>query len=710
MFNKYKLIIFILFIFFCHILEGITISGKVLDSQNKPLESVIVSSETRMTLSKKSGYYFLMDVSENDEISFHKIGFEDKIYSAQKIPEKIFLTKKPFLLPGIKVSETSIKTAGFEVLNKIIITIDEKKEFENVSEILSQRADIWLKGNSLLGEKKTISLLSHKSKHTLVMIDGIPLNPSGQAFDISTIPADIVENIEIIKGNYSGAIAGIININTKRTPRKLNIKSSQTFGSFGLKKSFFSYTMTNPHFQIFTSISKSYAKNDFEFESFQQPNLENIRKNNEKKIWDISLGISNFNDLCDVNYKMQLQQFFKELPPPTNSIELFDNANISGQINRHHLNLGKNITNFYINSDFYYFQDNSIYDNENSTNPWFAVLGKYSFSSIGSKLNIKNKYSIFQTEMGFDLRKESFEYSEENNPIADISEKNRENSAGFGNIKISKDFFPFTFETNLSSRTEEFSDFNDFFTYRFGLNLIYESWFSYSFGGYVGKAYNIPSFYDLYWNDHQAKGNPDLKPEKSNGWQIFSKINYLNNFIRISYYKNEIDDVIYWFRTTNYWKPGNIAIAEISNFEVESEFYLIQFLSFGSSYLRTFAYDKTINEDGTHGDFYDKFLIYTPEYQLRFFLALEYKNLSSKISHSITGKQYTTRDQLHESLILPEYFTTDFESSYSFEIKSFKVHLKLDLKNILDKQYEIYAYIPNPGFNWQTGLSVSCGK
>ncbi len=708
MLNKFKLIIF--FILFFQILEGISISGKVFDSKNNPLESVIVSSETRMTLSKKSGYFSLMDVSESDEISFHRIGFEDKTYSAQKIPDKIFLTKKPFLISGIKVQETSIKTIGFEALNKIIITIDEKKEFENVNEILSQRADIWIKENSLLGEKKTISLLGHKSKHTLVMIDGIALNPSGQAFDISTIPAEIVENIEIIKGNYSGAIAGIININTKRTFGKLSLKSSQTFGSFGLKKTMFSYAMTNPYFRIFTSISKSYAKNDFEYESFQQPDLENIRKNNEKKIWDISLGISNFNDFCDVNYKMQLQQFFKELPPPLNSIELFDNAYLSGQINRHHLNLGKNISNLFINSDFYYFQDNSIYDNENSTNPWFAVLGKYSFSSAGSKLNIKYKSSIFQTEMGFDARKENFEYTEENNPTADISEKNRDNLAGFGSIKISKDFFPFVFETNLSSRIEEFSDFNEFFTYRFGLNLVYKSWFSHSFGGYVGKAYNVPSFYDLYWNDHQAKGNPNLKPEKSNGWQVFSKIEYLNNFIQISYYKNEIDDVIYWFRTTNYWKPGNIAEAEISNFEIESEFFPISFLSFGTSYLRTFAYDKTINEDGTHGDFYDKFLIYTPEYQFRFFLTLEYKNLFSKIHHSITGKQYTTRDQLHESLILTEYYTTDFESSYSFEIKSFKVHLKLDLKNIFDKQYEIYAYTPNPGFSWQTGLSVSYSK
>ena len=312
--------------------------------------------------------------------------------------------------------------------------------------------------------------------------------------------------------------------------------------------------------------------------------------------------------------------------------------------------------------------------------------------------------------MGFDARKESFEYSEENNPIADISEKSRENLAGFGNIKISKDFFPFVFETNLSSRIEEFSDFKGFFTYRFGVNLVYESWFSNSFGGYVGKAFTVPSFYDLYWNDHQAKGNPNLKPEKSNGWQVFSKINYLNNFIQISYYKDEIDDVIYWFRTTNYWKPGNIAQAEISNLEIESEFSPIHSLSFGGSYLSTFAYDKTINADGTHGDFYDKFLIYTPKYQFRFFLCLEYKKLSSKINHSITGKQYTTRDQLHESLILPEYHTTDFECSLSYKLKSFNIHLKLDLKNIFDKQYEIYAYTPNPGLNWQTGLSVSYSK
>jgi vitamin B12 transporter len=60
--------------------------------------------------------------------------------------------------------------------------------------------------------------------HTLVMLDGAPLNKISNFSDVGSVPARIIERIEIVKGSASSAwgpaLGGVINVITKSPDKR----------------------------------------------------------------------------------------------------------------------------------------------------------------------------------------------------------------------------------------------------------------------------------------------------------------------------------------------------------------------------------------------------------------------------------------------------------------------------------------------------------
>jgi vitamin B12 transporter len=86
------------------------------------------------------------------------------------------------------------------------------------------------------GSFSQIYLQSPNNYHTLVMVDGVPLNTLGENFsDVGMVPARIIERIEIVKGAASSAwgqaLGGVINVITN-TPDQRKISGAVT-ASYG---------------------------------------------------------------------------------------------------------------------------------------------------------------------------------------------------------------------------------------------------------------------------------------------------------------------------------------------------------------------------------------------------------------------------------------------------------------------------------------------
>jgi vitamin B12 transporter len=81
------------------------------------------------------------------------------------------------------------------------------------------------------------SIQSSYSTHVLILLDGIPLNTLGENFaDVSLVPAQIIERVEIVKGAASSvwgqALGGVINVITK-VPERGRVISGSVSASIG---------------------------------------------------------------------------------------------------------------------------------------------------------------------------------------------------------------------------------------------------------------------------------------------------------------------------------------------------------------------------------------------------------------------------------------------------------------------------------------------
>ncbi|MDH3614758.1 MAG: TonB-dependent receptor plug domain-containing protein, partial [Gammaproteobacteria bacterium] len=122
------------------------------------------------------------------------------------------------------------------------VTVITREDIEmslatDLAELLRFEAGIDIGRNGGPGQSTSIFLRGTESNHTLVLLDGVRINPGtlgGAA--IQHIAPEIIERVEIVKGTRSAlfgtdAIGGVINIITRRA-NDAYLESSLGAGSF----------------------------------------------------------------------------------------------------------------------------------------------------------------------------------------------------------------------------------------------------------------------------------------------------------------------------------------------------------------------------------------------------------------------------------------------------------------------------------------------
>ncbi len=121
----------------------------------------------------------------------------------------------------------------------------EQSLASDVSEILRFEAGLDLGRNGGPGQSTSIFMRGTESNHTLVLVDGVRINPGtigGAA--LQNIAPEVIERIEIVKGPRSAlygsdAIGGVINIITRR-PVGNTTDARVGMGSYATRSGFFS--------------------------------------------------------------------------------------------------------------------------------------------------------------------------------------------------------------------------------------------------------------------------------------------------------------------------------------------------------------------------------------------------------------------------------------------------------------------------------------
>jgi len=522
---------------------GLDITGYIVNVEGKPIGDVIISVNNKAAISRENGSFKLVDIAAEDEVSFHKITYKDKKIIAREIINTVVLKEDIITIQGLRVIEQRKREL---IGSSEIVVIKAGSNSGSAADILRENTDLQISGIPLTGEDQKIVFPGYKARHTLVMLDGIPLNKSGTAFDISTIPAEIIESIEVVKGSSSsiggaGSMGGIININTKRANNKYMASVSHTFGSFGFDKHSLTLSAANPRFQFYTFIRKSFARNDFEYIPEEDPDTLRTRDFSDKSIYDANINLGYSGSIGMLSYKVLFQDFFKKLPGNTESLEWFKNSRLTGQSQKHILNYSKNIKDYRIKAAIFYSLDKSLYDNTRldstfANNIYLATLARNKQQSRGAKLHSKYISDIFYIDWGGDYRYEDFKYTDLNYPNLSIEKVYRHNYAIFGKTQLKQKHFPYTTSLTGSARWDYTTDFNDHTSWKIEPEFSYENYFKIFLGGNVANGYTLPSYYSIFWKgDSHVSGNPDLKPESSLSWLIFSKLELLDNSFKVTY-------------------------------------------------------------------------------------------------------------------------------------------------------------------------------
>ncbi len=686
--------------------QAVRLTACITDAKGKAVEDAIINDGQKWVFSDHDGRF---SISTNaDSLLITRLGYEKKTVRTSALTPVVVLTARPYSLPMVRVVERYSPTFN-TALDKTSLSIDTDKAGASINEDLLKESSINTFNTFLTGESKPLSLLGNLGRHTLVVLDNVPLNPQGEAVDVSTLPLEDIRRLEIVKGSsslYGGssAIGGIIYLFThdKQEAHTLKLKQETSFGSFGMFSHSYAAEQQSWLLSTRVSISNSRADNDFPYTPRPWWNLSGnlTRTNNRKEQQNISFSLLSMLKDVSVQYRLDEETIYRELPGPVNFLSIYDHAYLTGQNLKHNLHLNYNkFRDYKDNLILWQNADYTEYNNTRAANPVYLTNYRQSQSSAGIRNDFEyyiNRYATYN--LTTEYTRQSYALKDLVNSSLPIEEIVRNQGAVALKVQLGSDIFFFEDKFQAGVRRDITDLFGDYTSWRGEALIKLDGEVQCEVSAAVGTGFSLPSFYDLYWKgDAQSLGNPELKSETSLSGNLSLKATYRSYSLQAAYHKSEIRELIQWRQTYLYgtvWKPVNIGKARLENWEFNALGQPFTWLKGKSSLTLTEARDLDLDAN----------LTYTPEYKWVNDVTLYYSGLEFNVNAISSGRQWTTPD----NLIAPLPALTLFNSAlhYNLEYHSLKLGFALNLNNLFDKQSEIYAYVPQPGFNWTGGISL----
>ena len=574
---------------------------------------------------------------------------------------------------------------GDNSISMLTISNEEIKQSTatNVSELLQQVAGIDIRRRGAEGMQADLYIRGGSFDQTLLLIDGIKVEDpqTGHHTMNMTIPLEVIEKIEIIKGSASriygqNAFTGAVNIITKKKIKNdLSIELSN--GSFDQKRGGFTIQKELKSSDILFNYSRKesdgYRYNtDYENDEFF------IKSNFKIKDQKIStVGVFN-------ERKFGANGFYAS-PAAIDQYEETQASLIGFSTTYRSDNLILKPKLYWKrNQDMYVYlrQDPSVYRNLHISN------------KVGIEINASTSNFLGNLGLGFDLSKVSLESN-------NLGERKRtmlnmfiEQQVKLNDDKI--DFTPGVAITYFSDVSTKLNYKNNFFNNLFfypGMDLGYRLDNNLKLYTNIGFTYRIPTYTDLFYSSPTTLGNENLKLEKALTKEIGLK--YLKDDFNFNFslYQRDASDIIDYVRNneSDPWQANNIREINTNGFEFNMgyKFYL------GSFRMQTINIGySNIDDELLETDFaFSRYALNSLKNQITGTYTFE---INEKIYSTVA---YKNAERSNEE----KYTVIDFRTSYKLD----KFTLSFILNNILDTEYSETNLVPMPGFNSLVQINYS---
>ncbi len=716
----------------------IKIEGRVYDENDlHPVPEAIIRilNSNYECKSGDRGYFYLENIPVGTytlEISAY--GFEKEEISPVRVNEDVTteinarLKKKIYLLPNIKVTGEKVP------LEIISIQTIERKEIEKMqaktlSDVIESASGVYLQKSGTVAGTHLVSIRGSSPEHVLVLLDGQKLNPSGSGVaDLNTVPLEMVEKIEILKGGQSAlygadGLGGVINIVTLpqkgKEPSRFSLESYWGKWKTEIYNSSFSYLFFEKLF-LKLSYTHEYTKNNFKIWVYNDPKKRELldkqglngdstttRKNAYKKASNLFLsGNYLFNPTTELSFSGHIYQAKKGIPGSYGWMVAYQRAWAEDKRKLLSFKLTKHFSpGFVLENSLGY----SLFEQHFQNDTINVVNSRYvdriiDFSSIAHlQLNSANRLKI-----GTQFQEDCLDHRDLQIPEKSMGRIKRGTFSLFFSDQqqfLLPEVLLFRELTlNLALRWDYSKVLKDFLSPQAGLVLSRGEKYRIALRANYGKSYRQPSNNALFWKgDVFAEGNPDLLPERSEHSETGCEINlpWIGNFSAgITYFHNVIKDLIEWRRRFDErYYPVNISKAKIYGHE--------DFISWKSpKNLLEINYNNTVciakNRSGDRLED-GKFIPFRPRYLTNLGFRFEYKILEILykvrwVSERFTGPANTKKEE--------PYHLEDLSFGLKKKFRSVETRIKFEWKNLNDEEYKLIYRHPMPGREWGINLSI----
>lgn len=522
-----------------------------------------------------------------------------------------------YVFEEIVVSATKIPEKRAEVPNALVIKSTEDIEVspaKGLGDLLSNEPGIdWRTYGDYGGASEQLHIRGMPAEGTQVFLNGININsPSLGVADLSKIPMENIEKIEVVKGSGSllygsGAMGGTVNLFTKEPNReKIDLKLK---GGYGTQDT---YRLSFQHGR--------FLKKDFGYYiTAGRTETDGFRDNSHLRQNDLSLKllfdrgeairVSLYADYIEGNYGVP------GVKPPKGTQEFsiggvkFYNDKASSLTNKGEDRDGNillevkgnpkerfsyNLKGYFRNMNNYYYQR---YASTGGTGSETWVIN----TTSGAEGNItfipieKTKILVGAEYKEFGWRRKTYDF--------DSSESRTGKTRNRANIYTralftEAEYKPLNFLKLIGGiREEHHSAFGEKFVPLFGAVVNPKDTVTIKITH--GRHFNAPTPNDLFWPETlYEKGNPNLKPEIGCHSDITYEHSLFENnvLLTLSYFAWKIDRKIIWQPDAQgVWSPINLEDYGAKGLETGIRLGPFKDLSFSLSYTYTDAYEKARN-------------------------------------------------------------------------------------------------------------------
>ena len=584
------------------------------------------------------------------------------------------------------------------------ITVIDSEQLKNraalsVSDLLRDVPGLAVSRSGVQGSATQIRVRGAEANHLLVLIDGVEANDPSQSDELNwgTLSAADIERIEVIRGPQSSlrgsdAMAGVVNIITRRADQPLSASLFTETGSFATHNSGFSIGSKQGDFDVRLGAShietegENISRTGSEKDGYQNTNV------NLTAGWTVSDelrfsfaarqsdGMNEFDADNDFDGFVEDQDKVSEFRNTSMRVQ-GDYASADGRF-QHKLVIAQS------SNDNEAFDTDVLGNSTASTKDQYQYIGSIFWGESTQRLSV--------------LAEREEEDFQQRGPLSWGLDPNQDRQRNTDSLAIEyRTQVSDSLTLASSGRYDDNSEFESANTFK--VEAVFQLSDRARLRGAYGTAIKNPTFSERFGFYTNFIGNPNLEPEESTSWELGIDQQLGNLTLSATLFdadlENEIDGFVYDPATFGYTSGNKEGQSQRQGVELTAMGGLSDNLSVSAAY----TYTDSVESDGA-GGYIDE--VRRARHTGSLNLAWQaMDNLQINTNAQYNGSQtdvfFPPFPTPSQTVTLADYTLLNINVNYS---ASDKVDLYLRLDNLLDEDYEEVFGYQTLGFGASLGL------